>query len=87
MPVVYVPSLMRSLTGGQPRVEVPGRTVSEVIEELEKLHPGVRSRLIDGDRLNAGVSVAIDGEISQLGLLQSLDESSEVHFLPAIGGG
>jgi hypothetical protein len=39
------------------------------------------------DVLMPGVSVIIDGETSQLGLLESVQEDSEVHFLPALGGG
>ena len=87
MPVAYIPSLMRGLTHGQTRVEVAGRTVGDLIEELDRLYPGVRARLVEGGRLNPGVSVAVDGEIAPLGLSQTLGEGSEVHFLPAIGGG
>jgi sulfur-carrier protein len=87
MPVVYIPSLMRGLTQGRTKVEVDGRTVGAVIEELDRLYPGVRARLVDGGRLSPGVSVAVDGEIAPLGLSQVLGEESEVHFLPAIGGG
>jgi molybdopterin converting factor small subunit len=39
------------------------------------------------DSLLPGVAVIVDGETSQLGLLERLNENSEVHFLPAIGGG
>jgi hypothetical protein len=34
-----------------------------------------------------GISVIIDGVPSQLGLLENVREDSEVHFLPARGGG
>ena len=87
MPIVFIPSLMRGLTRGLSRVEVAGRTVGEAIDSLELAYPGVRARLIDGDRLGAGIAVAVDGEIVVLGLAERLGESSEVHFLPAIGGG
>jgi hypothetical protein len=33
------------------------------------------------------VAVIVDGEASVLGMLERLREDSEVHFLPAIGGG
>ena len=32
-------------------------------------------------------SVAVDGEVTPMGMLEKVGESSEVHFLPAIGGG
>ena len=34
-----------------------------------------------------GLAVIIDGEVSLLGMLDKVQETSEVHFLPAIGGG
>jgi len=39
------------------------------------------------DDLIAGIAVVVDGEVSQLGLLERVREDSEIHFLPAIGGG
>ena len=87
MATVVVPNLMRDLTGGQARVEVPGRTVRAVIEALDERHPGVRARLCDGDTLAAVLTVAVDGKLSRLGLLQPVTETSEIRFLPAIEGG
>ncbi len=87
MPVVWIPSLMRDLTGGQARVTVPGRTVRQVIESLEAAYPGARARLCEGDALEPTIAVAVDGEISSLGLLQPVGEQSEVHFVPAVSGG
>ena len=40
-----------------------------------------------GIDLLPGIAVIIDGETSQLGLLERVEENSEVHFLPALGGG
>ena len=34
-----------------------------------------------------GMAVVVDGETSQLGLLEHVREDSEIHFLPALGGG
>ena len=39
------------------------------------------------DDLISGIAVVVDGEVSQLGLLERVKENSEIHFLPAIGGG
>ena len=86
MPQVFIPPQLRPLTGA-PQVAVEGRTVREVIDALERKHPGIRQRLCDGDELASGLAVAINGSISSLGLLTKVDPQSEVHFLPAIGGG
>jgi molybdopterin synthase sulfur carrier subunit len=68
-------------------VTVPGGTVRQVIAALEQAYPGTRDRLCDGDSLRSGLAVVVDGQVAPLGLLHDVGESSEVHFLPAIGGG
>jgi molybdopterin synthase sulfur carrier subunit len=87
MPTVWIPPLLRELTGGQETVSVPGDTVRQVIDAMEAAYPGVRARLCDGDRLRPGLSVVVDGKASRRGLGQPLTEASEVHFVPAVGGG
>jgi len=78
---------MRDLTGGRDQVEVPGRTVREIIENLEAIYPGSQARLCDGDQLSPHVSVVVDGQISRLRLNQPVNEDSQVRFAPAIHGG
>ena len=86
---VWIPTRMQTLTDGKQIVQVEGATVRQLINNLEKQYPGTKDRLYDPDEdeLLPGVAVIVDGETSQLGLLERLNESSEVHFLPAIGGG
>ena len=87
MAVVFIPSLMQELSNGKERVVVEGNTVRQVIENLEESYPGFRERLIDQNRVKPNIAVAIDGEITPLGLIGKVSEASEVHFLPAISGG
>jgi molybdopterin synthase sulfur carrier subunit len=87
MPRVFIPPLLRSLTNQADCVAVTARTVGEAIDALERQYPGIRSRLCEGDELTPGLTVAVDGNVSSLGLLAKLGADSEVHFLPAIGGG
>ena len=87
MAVVGIPSLLRELTGGQASVSVEGDTLRDVIENLERLHPGLKERLCDGDRLRPSIAVVVDGHASTLKLRQRLNKSSEVHFVFAISGG
>ena len=53
------------------------------------MYPGLKAHLYDeeADRLKAQIAVVVDGDVSQLGLLERVEEGSEIHFLPAIGGG
>jgi molybdopterin synthase sulfur carrier subunit len=80
---------MLPLTQGQQRVLVEGHTVRQILNNLEKQFPGTKARLYDEeeDDLLPGVAVIVDGDASQMGLLERVQEDSEVHFLPAIGGG
>jgi molybdopterin synthase sulfur carrier subunit len=87
MPTVWIPPLLRELTGGRESVSVPGQTVRQVIDALETAYPGIRARLCDGDRLRPNLSVVVDGTVSRRGLGHPLDEASEVHFVPAVSGG
>ena len=87
MATVFIPSLMRKLTDDRETVVVPGATVRQVIDNLEAEYPGMKAQLVDKFRLKGNISVAVDGEVSPMGVLEKVGEDSEVHFLPAIGGG
>ena len=89
MPEVWLPTRLRALTGGRQSVHVAGRTVRQVIDNLEAAFPGLKAELYDEeeDLVMPGMAVVVDGETSQLGLLEQVRESSEIHFLPALGGG
>ena len=87
MPRVFIPPLLRPLTGDVEEVTVDAKNVRQVVAALESQFPGIESRLCDDEGLQPGLTVAVDGNISSLGLLQKVGENSEVHFLPAIGGG
>jgi sulfur-carrier protein len=87
LPTVYIPTLLQNLTGGRSSVEVKGDTVRQVIDNLERACPGLRERLLDQDRLRPNISVAVDGEVTPMGLLEPVGPGSEVHFIAAIKGG
>ena len=87
MPQVFIPALMRDLTEGQDRVTVPGSTVRQVIDSLEESYPGIKERLVEKNKIRGNISVAVDGEVTPLGMLEKVTDESEVYFLPAISGG
>jgi molybdopterin synthase sulfur carrier subunit len=87
MATVYIPSLVRDLTGGADPVTVAGGNVRELLERLETKYPGMRRRLCDGEQLRRGLAVVVDGQWSAAGLEQVVGPASEVHFVPAIAGG
>ena len=87
MATVYLPTLLRPLAGGRDSVQVEGKTVRQIIDNLEKEHPGIKERLVENNRLKANISVAVDNEIVPLGLIEPVNPESEIHFVQAITGG
>ena len=87
MATVFIPTMFQSLTGGVKKVDCDARTIRQVIERLEELYPGIKDRLVEDGALMSNLAVAIDGEVAVMGLMEKVGENSEVHFVPAIGGG
>lgn len=87
MAVVWIPPLMRSLTGGKSQVDVEGSTVREIVDALEARYPGVAARIVEEGRIRPGLSVAVDGTVGNKGMREPVGPNSEVHFVPAMTGG
>ena len=89
MAEVWIPPKLQQLTGGNQQVQVEGSSVRRLINNLEKQYPGIKEFLCDeeDDDLIPGLAVIVDGEVSVLGMMEKVQENSEVHFLPSIAGG
>ena len=87
MATVHIPAQLRGLTGGLGHVVAPGATVRAVIASLDEAHPGLAALLQRDGALAPGLALSIDGAFTNRGLSAKLAPDSEVHFLPAIGGG
>jgi molybdopterin synthase sulfur carrier subunit len=87
MPTVVIPSLLRKFTEGLERVEVQGSTIREVVQNLGRRFPGIDKQLLEDGDIRPSVAVSIDGEVATGGVLDAVGEHSEVHFIPALGGG
>jgi MoaD family protein len=86
---VRIPTPLRTLTGGEEQVQADGSTVQQVIENLEKRHPGIRDRLLDEKGVRRFVNIYVgDEDIRFLdGLSTALKGGEEVSIVPAIAGG
>jgi len=80
--VVLTTELSRRFTGGKTEIEVDAGSIRHVVRELEEAYPGL-GKLIE----EAGMIVAIDGELYHDPFLEPVGADSEVCFLPALGGG
>jgi molybdopterin synthase sulfur carrier subunit len=87
MATVYIPSVWRDLTGDVATVEIEGGTLREIVAALDAQFAGIAQRAGDGEGIAAGLAVSIDGAIASRGLRSPVKPTSEIHFLPAIGGG
>ena len=62
MATVRIPTPLRTLTGGEDEVQAAGDTVGDVIENLEKNHPGIRERLLDDKGVRRFVNIYVGEE-------------------------
>jgi len=87
VPLIHIPALLLPVTGGLRQQQGSGKTVRDLIGELDRLYPGIRDRLLDSDRLRSGLAVFVDGLVRREGLDFEVSDQSEIHFIPAVAGG
>lgn len=87
MPVVVIPTMFEGACGDRRRVRVPGNTLRQVFQNLEQECPGIRERILDGNGILASLNISVDGELTELGLVQPVEDESEILILPALAGG
>lgn len=87
---VRIPTPLRTFTGGADEVSAAGATVGEVIETLEKAHPGIRDRLLDDKgAVRRFVNIYVGEEDIRFldGLQTQLKAGDQIAIIPAIAGG
>ena len=87
MAKIFIPTMLQSLTAGGKQVDLDARNVRQIIERLEELYPGMKDRLVEDGEIRPNLAISIDGDVAIMGMLEKVGENSEVHFVPAIGGG
>jgi molybdopterin converting factor small subunit len=87
--IVRIPTPLRTLTGGADEVSATGGTLAEVIDDLEKRHPGLRDRLLDEKGVRRFVNIYIGEEDVRFldGLNTTLKAGDQISIIPAIAGG
>ena len=79
--IVLISSLSGSYTGGLKEFDIEAQTLLDVIRTLDERFPGL------GEHLEEETSVAIDGEIHEVGYYHVLRPGCEIYFIPKIEGG
>ena len=91
MPVtVRLPGALRDAAGGRTKVEANGRTLADVIADIDRRHPGFRGRVLDeSGKLRTYVNVYIgeDDARSRGGTDAAVPDGAEVMVIPAMAGG
>ena len=90
---VRIPTILRTYTDGEKAVTGEGSTLSELIDDLESNHPGIKERLIDAtdgqSDLRRFVNVYVNDEDVRFtgGLDTTVSDGDQVVVLPAVAGG
>jgi adenylyltransferase/sulfurtransferase len=90
MPILRIPTPLRTYTGGQSEIPVQGKTVGEALEALTAAYPTLRPHLYNGtSELRPFVNLFVREEnIRELeGLATPLAEGDKVMIVPSIAGG
>ena len=85
-----VPAMLRPTVGGERVVAAEGATLRELIENVDKRHPGFAGQLLDGDGSQRRfVNIYVnDEDVRYLqGLETPVAEGDVVSVLPAVAGG
>ncbi len=90
---VRIPTILRTYTDGAKAVDATGGTLSELIDDLEGNHPGIKERLVEdksgSSDLRRFVNVYVNDEDVRFigGLEATLSDGDQVVVLPAVAGG
>jgi len=88
---VRVPTILRTLTGGESEVAVDGAaTLVELLDKLDADHPGIRARVLDDNgKVRRFVNVYVGDEDVRFagGLETPTPDGTTVSIIPAVAGG
>jgi hypothetical protein len=82
---VILPTHLRSYTAGAAEIEARGRTLGEVLADVESRHPGFLIRIVDEqDRIRPHIKCFVAGEqAKELGV----PITGDVQIIAALSGG
>jgi molybdopterin converting factor small subunit len=84
---VVVPSQLRGYTAGRDEVDAAGRTLAEVLADLDRQFPGFRFRVIDEqDRVRRHIILFVADEREE-DLRRPLPPGAPVTIVGALSGG
>jgi len=87
---VRIPTPLRKLTQDKETVQSTGKTINEIVENLETQYPGLKERLCDErGELRRFVNIYLNDEDIRFaqGKATAVKDGDEISIIPAIAGG
>lgn len=87
---VRLPGALRDSVGGDAKVQATGASLDEVFADIERRHPGFRSRILDDAgaiRSYVNVYIGEDDARAAAGLATPVPDGAEIMVIPAMAGG
>jgi molybdopterin synthase sulfur carrier subunit len=87
---VSIPTVLRTVTGGQSKVEATGATVGEVLDAVEAAHPGLKDRILDEDgSIKRFMNLFVDDDDVRYldGLDTKVADGASLTIFQAVAGG
>ena len=86
---VRIPSPFQQLTGGREEVQAAAGSIIGIVDQLDRIYPGLRERLTDGGRIRSYINIFVNED--DIRVLKAEDtpvnDGDEVTIIPAISGG
>lgn len=89
MAIVKIPTPLRALTENKTEIQINGKTIIEVIDNLDSIYSGIKDKILENGKLKHFVNVYVNGEdIRYIHSLEtSIDNNDEISIVPAVAGG
>jgi len=87
---VRIPTILRTYTGGESEVSAEGGTLSEVLDDLDSHHEGIKGRIVDETgELRRFVNVYVGNDDVRFldNLATPTPDGAQVSVIPAVAGG
>ena len=84
---ITLPTPLVDYTGGLREVEASGKTLDDLLRDLDRQYPGIRFRMIDvQDRIRAHIKLFVNAELER-SLDAPLTAQDKVIIVAALSGG